>query len=122
MRRYGAMGYVGPRAIVSVLGWQPGDRLTLTAGRVPGPGRAGRVLVRGGGSGAANPRSVPRDRKTVLTFAEYVPVVSSSVTAGTRRAYGSYWNRVLEHWGDRRLDEPTRRRSGIMGAGQLLDT
>jgi hypothetical protein len=21
--------------------------------------------------------------------------------------YGTYWNRVLEHWGDRRLDEPT---------------
>ena len=41
------------------------------------------------------------------TFAEYVPVVSAAVTAGTRRAYGSYWNRVVEHWGDRRLDEPT---------------
>ncbi|WP_245730105.1 integrase [Micromonospora pallida] len=41
------------------------------------------------------------------TFAEYVPVVSAAVTAGTRRAYGSYWNRVLEHWGQRRLDEPT---------------
>jgi integrase/recombinase XerC len=43
----------------------------------------------------------------VPTFAEYVPVVSAAVTAGTRRAYGSYWNRVLEQWGDRRLDEPT---------------
>jgi hypothetical protein len=42
-----------------------------------------------------------------LTFAEYVPVVSAAVSAGTRRAYGSYWNRVIEHWGDRRLDEPT---------------
>ncbi len=41
------------------------------------------------------------------TFAEYVPVVSAAVSAGTRRAYGSYWNRVLEQWGDRRLDEPT---------------
>ena len=41
------------------------------------------------------------------TFAEYVPVVSAAVTAGTRRADGSYWNRVLEHWGQRRLDEPT---------------
>jgi len=36
-----------------------------------------------------------------------VPVVSAAVSAGIRRAYGSYWNRVLEHWGDRRLDEPT---------------
>jgi hypothetical protein len=33
--------------------------------------------------------------------------VSAAVSAGTRRAYGSYWNRVLEQWGDRRLDEPT---------------
>ena len=41
------------------------------------------------------------------TFAEYVPVVSATVSAGTRRAYGSYWNRVTEHWGSRRLDEPT---------------
>src|SRR6266581_1258863 len=49
---------------------------------------------------------VSRERSAVPTFAEYVPVVSAAVTAGTRRAYGSYWNRVLEHWGDRRLDEP----------------
>jgi len=47
------------------------------------------------------------DRLPVPTFAEYVPVVSAAVSAGTRRAYGSYWNRVVEHWGGRRLDEPT---------------
>ena len=47
----------------------------------------------------------PQDRPPVPTFAGYVPVVSAAVTAGTRRAYGSYWNRVLEHWGERRLDE-----------------
>ena len=51
--------------------------------------------------------TAPEDRLPVPTFAEYVPVVSAAVTAGTRRAYGSYWNRVLEHWGERRLDEPT---------------
>ena len=37
--------------------------------------------------------AAPRDRATVPTFAEYVPVVSATVSAGTRRAYGSYWNR-----------------------------
>ena len=37
----------------------------------------------------------------------YVPVVSATVTDGTRKAYGSYWNRVTEQWGARRLDEPT---------------
>jgi integrase/recombinase XerC len=50
--------------------------------------------------------AVPQPRKPVPTFAEYVPVVSAAVSDGTGRAYGSYWNRVLEHWGDRRLDEP----------------
>jgi hypothetical protein len=43
----------------------------------------------------------------VPTFAEYVPVVSVAVSDGTRRANGSSWNRVVEQWGDRRLDEPT---------------
>jgi len=34
-------------------------------------------------------------------------VVSAAVSDGTRRAYGSYWNRVIEHSGECRLDEPT---------------
>jgi hypothetical protein len=51
--------------------------------------------------------AVPRDQAVVPTFAEYVPVVSAAVTAGTRRAYGSYWNRIVEQWGERRLDEPS---------------
>lgn len=46
-------------------------------------------------------------RDPAPTFAEYVPVVSAAVSVGTRRVYGSYWNRVVEHWGARRLDEPT---------------
>ena len=41
------------------------------------------------------------------TFAEYVPVVSAAVSDGLAGAYGSYWNRVTEQWGSRRLDEPT---------------
>ena len=41
------------------------------------------------------------------TFAEYVPVVSATVSDGTRKAYGSYWNRVVEQWGTRKLDEPS---------------
>jgi len=50
--------------------------------------------------------AAPRDRAAVPTFADYVPVVSAAVTDGTRKAYGSYWNRVAEQWGARRLDEP----------------
>jgi hypothetical protein len=51
--------------------------------------------------------AAPRQRPSVPTFADYVPVVSAAVTDGTRKAYGSYWNRVTERWGTRRLDEPT---------------
>jgi integrase len=51
--------------------------------------------------------AVPHPAKPAPTFAEYVPVVSAAVSAGTRRAYGSYRNRILDQWGDRRLDEPT---------------
>jgi hypothetical protein len=43
----------------------------------------------------------------VPTFAEYIPIVSAAVTDGTRRVYGTYWNRIDEHWGHRHLDEPT---------------
>jgi integrase/recombinase XerC len=43
----------------------------------------------------------------VPTFAEYVPVVSAQVPDGTRRAYGSYLNRVVDRWGSQCLDEPT---------------
>jgi len=65
------------------------------------------VLLERMGLSPADLATVPQPRKQVPTFAEYVPVVSAAVSAGTRRAYGSYWNRVVEHWGDRRLDEPT---------------
>ncbi len=51
--------------------------------------------------------AAPGKRPPVPTFAGYIPVVSATVTAGTRKAYGSYWNRVVEQWGARRLDEPT---------------
>src|SRR6266567_7299963 len=65
------------------------------------------VLLERMGLSLADLTAVPRARKPVPTFAEYVPVVSAAVSAGTRRAYGSYWNRVVDQWGDRRLDEPT---------------
>jgi hypothetical protein len=43
--------------------------------------------------------AVPQHRPEVPTFAEYVPVVSAAASAGTRRAYGSYWNRVRRRSG-----------------------
>ena len=37
-----------------------------------------------------------RQRPAVPTFADYVPVVSAGVSDCTRKAYGSYWNRLTE--------------------------
>ena len=51
--------------------------------------------------------AAPAARPAAPTFAEYVPVVSALVSDGCRRAYGSYWNRVVDQWGSRRIDEPT---------------
>ena len=65
------------------------------------------VLLERMGLSPADLAAVPENRKPVPTFAEYVPVVSAAVTAGTLKAYGSYWGRVVEQWGGRRLDEPT---------------
>ena len=64
------------------------------------------VLLERMGLSPVDLAGVPHARRPVPTFAEYVPVVSAAVSAGTRRAYGSYWNRVIEQWGGRRLDEP----------------
>lgn len=44
---------------------------------------------------------------TAQTFSEYIPKVSAAVSDGTRRVYGTYWKRVVEHWGTRQIDEPT---------------
>ena len=63
------------------------------------------VLLERMGLSPADLAAAPRKQKAMPTFAEYVPVVSAAVSAGTRRAYGSYWNRILEYWGDRHLDE-----------------
>ena len=65
------------------------------------------VLLERMGLSPADLAAVPQPRTPVPTFAEYVPVVSAAVTPGTRRAYGSYWNRVVEQWGGGRLDEPS---------------
>ena len=51
--------------------------------------------------------AAPAARPPAPTFAEYIPVVSALVSDGCRRAYGSYWNRVTDQWGSRRIDEPT---------------
>jgi integrase/recombinase XerC len=43
----------------------------------------------------------------VPTFAEYVPKVAAAVTIGTCRTYRPYWDRIVEHWGHLRLNQPS---------------
>lgn len=43
----------------------------------------------------------------VPTVAAYIVQVEAAVPAGSRSVYGSYWRRVVEEWGPRRLDEIT---------------
>jgi integrase/recombinase XerC len=87
--------------------------MTLTGpdARTEAPGQAvvdaALLLLERMGLAPADLLSVPAARRPAPTFAEYIPVVSAAVSAGTRRAYGTYWNRVVDQWGTRRLDEPT---------------
>jgi integrase len=41
------------------------------------------------------------------TFDEYVWQVAEAVSPGTRRVYTSYWQRICQRWGARRITEPT---------------
>jgi integrase/recombinase XerC len=68
---------------------------------------AARLLLARLGLSPADLMQGAAHRPPAPTFAEYVPVVSAAVSDGTRRVYGSYWNRIVEHWGQRRLDEPS---------------
>ncbi|MGH3520703.1 MAG: tyrosine-type recombinase/integrase [Haloechinothrix sp.] len=68
---------------------------------------AARLLLARMGVTAEDLISEPVTQPLLPTFAEYIPVVSDAVSEGTRRVYTSYGNRILDHWGHRRLDEPT---------------
>src|SRR6266516_2214972 len=77
-------------------------RATVTPAAQPGASQqavveAALVLLERMGLSPADLVAPPRDRA----------VVPTAVSAGTRRAYGSYWNRIVDQWGERRLDEPT---------------
>src|SRR5439155_4335469 len=83
----------------------------MTAQAIAPPGHAeleaARLLLARMGISPSDLLSTAPARPLAPTFAEYVPVVSAAVSDGTRRVYSSYWNRIVEHWGQRRLDEPT---------------
>jgi hypothetical protein len=68
---------------------------------------AARLLLDRMGITAADLLAAPRQRPPLPTFADYIPQVRDAVSTGTSRVYGSYWNRILDRWGTRRLDEIT---------------
>jgi integrase/recombinase XerC len=86
---------------VTVVGSAP------TAAAGPEELESARLLLARLGVSPADLLGPAAPRREVPTFAAYVPVVAEGVGAGTWRVYGSYWNRIVEQWGDRRLDEPT---------------
>lgn len=81
----------------------------MTAASSAGPAEveAARLLLARLGLSAADLLAAALSRPAVPSFADYVPVVAGAVNAGTRRVYGSYWNRIVARWGQRRLDQPT---------------
>src|SRR2546421_451949 len=83
----------------------------MTAQAISPPGHAeleaARLLLARMGISPSDLLNTAPARPLAPTFAEYIPVVSAAVSDGTRRVYGSYWNRIVEHWGQRRLDGPT---------------
>ena len=76
----------------------------------PGSGRpelgAARLMLERMGISPADLLQVRPARPPAPTFAEYVPVVVAAVSPGTRRANGTYWNRVVQARGDRPIDDP----------------
>jgi hypothetical protein len=84
---------------------------TLTAAPSTAPTAAdldaARLLLTRLGISPADLLTASEQRAPVPTFVDYIPVVRAAVSSGTSRVYGTYWNRIAELWGTRRLDEPT---------------
>jgi integrase/recombinase XerC len=80
----------------------------MTASSAPTPAdiEAALLLLSRMGISPADLQQPPPARPPAPTFAEYIPIVSAAVGVGTRRVYESYWNRVVDQWGSRRIDDP----------------
>ncbi len=68
---------------------------------------AARMLLDKMGISPADLMRAPADPTGAPTFADYIPRVSGAVSSGTRRVYGSYWNRVIQAWGHRPITDVT---------------
>ena len=83
----------------------------MNSGRNPPPRpeeiEAARLLLEKMGINPADLMRASSESSSVPTFADYIPRVSEAVSTGTRRVYGSYWNRVIQAWGPRPITEAT---------------
>jgi integrase/recombinase XerC len=68
---------------------------------------AARLLLAKMGIDPADLLQEPAGPTEIPTFAEYIPLVSQAVSDGTRRVYGTYWNRVVKAWGPRLITSVT---------------
>lgn len=68
---------------------------------------AARLLLARMGITPTDLTTAPTPTKPVPTFAAYIPLVAALVTPGTARVYDTYWSKIMDAWGERRLDEPT---------------
>src|SRR3984957_4269620 len=68
---------------------------------------AARLLLKKMGVDPADLLQDPGAAPEIPTFADYIPRVSRAVSAGTRRLYATYWNRVIDVWGPRLITEPS---------------
>nr|WP_042178957.1 site-specific integrase [Kibdelosporangium sp. MJ126-NF4]CEL13542.1 hypothetical protein [Kibdelosporangium sp. MJ126-NF4]CTQ99227.1 hypothetical protein [Kibdelosporangium sp. MJ126-NF4] len=66
-----------------------------------------RLLLARLGISAEQLLDTPTSPQRMPTIRDYVQHVSEAVPASTRRVYATYWRRVVDVWGDRRVDEPT---------------
>ena len=80
--------------------------MTVTIHASFGEIEAARELLEKMGIGPADLVREPH-RLMSRSFAEYIPRVSDAVSAGTRRVYSTYWNRVVQEWGPRPITSVT---------------
>jgi len=69
--------------------------------------QAARMLLEKMGISPADLLRAPAAPQEAPDFADYIPRVSEAVSAGTRRVYGTYWNRVIQAWGPRPVTSVT---------------
>jgi hypothetical protein len=100
--RGGRSGHPHARDVPSI--WRKAMTITAPAPdpdpRQPSPSKAevdaALLLLERLGLSPSDLIEAPRPRPAVPTFADYIPVISALVSDGCRKAYGSYWNRVID--------------------------